>query len=93
MSNGLLESLVIKNVETDIEETLYADYVFVNYGNIPLVNTFGLETINNGLVVDEHFQTSLKNVFAIGDVARYENKKFRIQPGINELNHLKLFIK
>lgn len=93
MSNSLLDSLVIRNVETNDEETLRADYVFVNYGNIPLVNTFGLETINNGLVVNDHYQTSLKNVFAIGDVARYENKKFRIQPGLNEIKILKEIIK
>lgn len=93
MTNNLLESLVIRDVETSDEETLHADYVFVNYGNIPFVNTFGLETINNGLVVNEHYQTSLKNVFAVGDVARYENKKFRIQPGLNEIITLKEIIK
>ncbi|MCH5180033.1 MAG: NAD(P)/FAD-dependent oxidoreductase [Erysipelotrichales bacterium] len=93
MSNSLLESLVIRNVETNNEEILCVDYVFVNYGNIPLVNTFGLETINNGIVVNGHYQTSLKNVFAIGDVARYENKKFRIQPGLNEIKILKEIIK
>lgn len=88
-----LISLTIKNVETEQEETLNADYVFVNYGNIPLVNTFGLDTTNNGLVVDEHYQTSMQNVFAIGDVARYENKKHRIQPGINEIKKIKEYIK
>lgn len=93
MAGNLLESLIIRDVETNNEETLNADYVFVNYGNIPLVNTFGLETINNGLVVNDHYQTSLKNVFAIGDVARYENKKFRIQPGLNEIITLKEIIK
>ena len=92
MSNGLLESLIIRDVETNLEETLRADYVFVNYGNIPFVNTFGLDSLNNGLIVDDSYQTSLKNVFAIGDVARYENKKFRIQPGLNEIKQLKKVI-
>lgn len=93
MCGDLLESLVIRNVETNNEETLNADFVFVNYGNIPLVNTFGLETINNGIVTNEFYQTNLKNVFAIGDVARYENKKYRIQPALNEIKRLKEIIK
>ncbi|MCH5172214.1 MAG: NAD(P)/FAD-dependent oxidoreductase [Erysipelotrichales bacterium] len=93
MCGDLLESLVIRNVETNNEETLNADFVFVNYGNIPLVNTFGLETINNGIVTNEFYQTNLKNVFAIGDVARYENKKYRIQPALNEIKKLKEIIK
>lgn len=91
--NNKLKSLTIKNVETGQEETLNADYVFVNYGNIPLVNTFGTETINNGIVVDDHNQTNIKNVFAVGDIARYENKKFRIQPGLNEIEKIKEYIK
>ena len=93
MCDDLLESLVIRDVERNSEETLHADYVFVNYGNIPLVNTFNLETTKNGLVVNDNYQTSMKNVFAIGDVARYENKVFRIQPGLNEINKLKEIIK
>ncbi len=93
MKNNLLESLVIRNVETNQEETLMADFVFVNYGNIPLVNTFGLVSLNNGLVVNDKCQTSMKNVFAIGDVARYENKKHRIQPGLNEIKILDNIIK
>lgn len=92
MIENKLISLVIKNVETNIEETLDADYVFVNYGNIPSINTFSLESKNNGLVVDENFMTSTENIFAIGDICRYENKKNRIQPGLNELNSVIQFI-
>lgn len=83
--DGKLTHLVIQNVENQELETLKADYVFVNFGNIPMVNTFNLESQNNGLVVNQEFQTSQKNVFAIGDVARYEGKKNRIQPGLDEL--------
>lgn len=93
MDGNALQSLIIRNVETNLEEELHADYVFVNYGNIPLVNTFGLDSINNGLIVDENHLTKLKNVFAVGDVARYENKKFRIQPGLNEIKKIREIIK
>lgn len=88
-----LQSLFIKNVENNEIEKLPADYVLVNYGNIPSVNCFNLNSLNNGLVVNEKFQTSLKNVFAIGDIARYENKKNRIQPGLDELEQIINYIK
>lgn len=88
IKNGsILEALTIKNVETNEEETLKADFVFVNYGNIPMVNTFHFPSINNGLTVDNNFKVN-DYTFAIGDIARYENKKNRIQPGLNELNHI-----
>ena len=88
IKNGaLLEALTIKNVETNEEETLKANFVFVNYGNIPMVNTFHFPSMNNGLTVDNNFKVN-DYTFAIGDIARYENKKNRIQPGLNELNHI-----
>ena len=88
IKNGaLLEALTIKNVETNEEETLQADFVFVNYGNIPMVNTFHFPSMNNGLTVDNNFKVN-DYTFAIGDIARYENKKNRIQPGLNELSHI-----
>lgn len=91
--NNLLTHLVIKNVETEELETLKADYVFVNYGNIPMVEHFNLDTVTNGLVVNQNFETSMKHVYAIGDVARYENKKNRIQPALNDLTKLLTIIK
>ena len=88
IKNGsILEALTIKNVETNEEETLKADFVFVNYGNIPMVNTFHFPSFNIGLTVDNNFKVN-DYTFAIGDIARYENKKNRIQPGLNELNHI-----
>ena len=37
------------------------------------------------LNVNENFEVS-KNIYAIGDVAQYENKTRRMAPGINEAN-------
>ena len=87
-----LEALVIRNVETNDEETLCADYVFVNYGNIPMVNTFNFASINNGLAVNNDFKVN-DFTFAIGDIARYESKKNRIEPGLEELSHILPLIK
>ncbi len=87
-SGNLLSALVIQNVETSIQETLDADYVFVNFGHIPSVETFGLEKQGIGIKVNTDFETSIPNVFAIGDVSGYEGKLKRIAPGLIEAKHV-----
>ncbi len=82
---GLASILDISNMETGIVERLEVDYVFVNYGHIPVSATFGLDKFGPGLFVDQQQQTSLRGVYAVGDVANYENKKRRIDAGIGEV--------
>ena len=60
--------------------SLDVDYVLVNYGQIAEQNNFPFEKEGNFLKVNEHYQVS-EHIFAIGDVAAYENKKRRIAPG------------
>lgn len=89
VSDGtFLKALVVKNVEDNSLIELPCDYVFVNYGFVSSNEFFNLENIQGGIIVDENMETSLKNVYAIGDIARYENKVRRIAPGLNEIKKL-----
>lgn len=74
--------IIIKKVSETEEEfvTLDVDYVLVNYGQIAEQNNFVFPKEGNFLKVDENYRVS-EHIFAIGDVASYENKKRRIAPG------------
>jgi len=76
----------LQHVETLAEEPLEVDYVFVNYGHIPVSASFGLEKLGPGLKVTSDMETSGNRIFAVGDVASYEGKKRRIDSGIQEVN-------
>lgn len=63
-------------VECEGSEPLECDRVLVAVGRVPYTENLGLETVGIHLAaggripVDEHFQTSAENVYAIGDVIR-----------------------
>lgn len=80
--NGLCKKITIKKVSETEEEfvTLDVDYVLVNYGQIAEQNNFPFEKEGNFLKVNDKYQVT-EHIFAIGDVAAYENKKRRIAPG------------
>jgi ferredoxin/flavodoxin---NADP+ reductase len=84
----LLQSLVIQHVETGEKEDLKADFLFVNFGHVPSIESFGLEKQGVGIKVNEHFETHLPNVYAIGDVSGYEGKLKRIAPGLSEAHQV-----
>ena len=59
----------------DGAKTLETERVLVAVGRAPIIDDIGLEkagvkTDRGFIVVDDHLQTSAKNVYAIGDVAR-----------------------
>lgn len=60
------------------------DLILVNYGNIAEATNFNFEKDGSFLKVNSTTYSIAKNIFAIGDVASYENKKRRIQPSIEE---------
>lgn len=82
--NGRLKALIVEHTETKELVSLDADYILVNYGNIPRGDSLGLESLNRGIKVDENFSAG-RNIYVAGDVAAYPNKKKRILPGIEEL--------
>ena len=85
--NHLAKSVTIKEVRSDGEpehfETIPVDYILVNYGNVASNCDFGFE--RQGLFVKvDHNNRVNNNVFAVGDICEYENKKRRIAPLIEE---------
>lgn len=81
------KSVTIKKVSDTEEEYLEipVDYIFVNFGNVACQSKFPFDMDGSFLKVDSNLQIT-KNIFAIGDVAQYENKTRRMAPGINEAN-------
>ncbi|QVK20262.1 thioredoxin-disulfide reductase [Mycoplasmatota bacterium] len=74
--DGIVESIVIKNVKTEEETEIFADEeegtfgVFIFIGYKPQTELFeGLVEMDNGYIVtDEEMRTSVPGVFAAGDL-------------------------
>ncbi len=70
-ANGLM----LTGVRTASGRTIEAFLAVVGVGvepNVDFLDGSGLE-LDNGIVVDDHFRTSAEDVFAIGDVARFDD--------------------
>ena len=65
-------------------KTLDIDAIFVNYGMIPAPSSFPVEKIGTAIKVGACYQTSLENVFAIGNIISYEGKVKNITAGFGE---------
>ncbi|MEG1543330.1 MAG: FAD-dependent oxidoreductase [Tannerellaceae bacterium] len=67
----------VVSVEKDGEcFTIEGEKVLLSVGRRPVTKGFGLETLNlqpfrNGILVNDHMQTSLPNVYACGDITAF----------------------
>jgi len=71
IGDGIVNSVRLKNVKTDQEETRPIDGIFIYIGHIPNTELFKdvLEIDENGyLVLDKKMHTNLQGVFAAGEV-------------------------
>ena len=71
IGDGTVNSVRLKNVKTDQEETRPIDGIFIYIGHIPNTDLFKdvLDTDENGyLVLDKRMHTNLPGVFAAGEV-------------------------
>jgi dihydrolipoamide dehydrogenase len=72
--NGAARNVTIEPAAGGAATVAEADIVLVAVGRVPYTHGLGLETLGvkldnkRRIVVDQRFQTSLKNVYAIGDV-------------------------
>jgi 3-phenylpropionate/trans-cinnamate dioxygenase ferredoxin reductase subunit len=69
----------VERVELSNGAIVKSDFVVVGIGVVPRTDVFaeaGL-TIDNGIVVNEHLQTTVDDIFAAGDVANASNPFYR----------------
>lgn len=80
ITGDLATSITIQKVEADETIVIPVDYIFVNYGNIAQQSNFPFSMTGAFLNVNSELEVS-ENIYAIGDVANYENKTRRMAPG------------
>lgn len=88
IKDGKAKSIIIREVveegKTPKFVAIPVDFILVNYGNIAEQTSFPFEKDGAFIKTNQDDYSVSKNIFVIGDVASYENKKRRIQPAINE---------
>jgi ferredoxin/flavodoxin---NADP+ reductase len=91
-----LESVVVENVQTGELDRLDLDALVVNIGfksSLGPIKEWGLELLKNQILVDRRFETSRKRVFAVGDVATFQEKLKLIATGVGEATTAVCFAK
>ena len=98
-SDGQLIKVTIQNTEEKNYQVIPADRVVVNHGfeiNLEPITSWGLQMTDGMIAVDSSMQTSIPGVFAIGDIAHYQNKLGLIAGAFNEgpiaVNHAKKIV-
>ncbi|MRG87775.1 NAD(P)/FAD-dependent oxidoreductase [Salinibacillus xinjiangensis] len=96
---GHVETVTIQNVETKETEQLSVDAVIVNHGfeiDLGPIAEWGMKMKNGSVQVDQEMATTIPGIFAVGDIANFENKLPLIAGGFNEgpiaVNSAKLHI-
>lgn len=81
------------------DETIQADHMIVNYGNISSlgpIKEWGIEMERNSIVVNSRMETNLEGIYAAGDVTTFDGKVKLIAVGLGEapiaVNHAKSYI-
>lgn len=68
--DGMMENVILKDVNTGARESLQVEGLFVSIGLVAAADFIEplLETENGYIVTDEHMATSIPGVFAAGDI-------------------------
>lgn len=82
---GTICNLLIEDNQSKKKEDICCDYVFVQYGQVPTKDDFPLEKKQGLIIVHEAYETSMRNVFACGNIAIYPNKVKNITTGLGEV--------
>ena len=81
IENFRVEKNKIKTLYFSDKTMINTDLIIVGIGVNPDINALQNLNLNydNGIVVNENFRSSEKNIWAIGDVARFKNYKYRLE--------------
>jgi ferredoxin/flavodoxin---NADP+ reductase len=97
--NDRISSVFVRNVETEDKMEIEIDELLVNHGysiDLGPIKDWGLEFENGSIKVDSSMETNIKGIFAVGDIASYQNKLHLIAGGFTEgptaVNSAKAFI-
>lgn len=94
--NGHLDSIVLCNLQTKETEEFHVDALIVNVGyksSLGPLKDWGLDIQKHQIVVDHKFETNLPDVFAVGDVASFDQKIKLIATGVGEAATAVCYIK
>ncbi|MFA5481096.1 MAG: NAD(P)/FAD-dependent oxidoreductase [Bacilli bacterium] len=79
----ILTGVSIKSVEDETTIDIEADYILVNFGNVPSPVTFNVPKQNTGIICDEH-HCVLNRVYVAGDAIGTPGKIKRISHGLRD---------
>lgn len=85
--DGQVSSAVIKQVDNQKQEEISIDHLIVNHGfhiDLGPITEWGMEMNSGSIQVDDAMSTSIPGIFAVGDIASYQNKLSLIAGGFNE---------
>lgn len=98
-TNGQVSSVIIKQVANQQLEEIPIDYMIVNHGfhiDLGPLAEWGMQMDSGTIQVDDTMSTSIPGIFAVGDIANYQNKLPLIAGAFNEgpiaVNNAKLHI-
>ncbi len=85
--DGDLTGITIENTQTKETEHLATEALIVNVGfksSLGPIRTWGLNIDKTQILVDQHYETNLPGVFAVGDVCTFDGKLKLIATGVSE---------
>src|SRR5207249_4426848 len=85
-SNGNVKEVIIREIQTGIEQSLPCDFAFIGTGERPKSQHYrevlGVAVGEKGeILVDKHMRTSIPNVYAIGDLIGPPMEMFKARKG------------
>jgi ferredoxin/flavodoxin---NADP+ reductase len=85
--NEVPETISIVNLSTGESQVIETDFIigfFDNHARQTLYSNLGIKTMGQFIEVDQKMQTSLRRVYAIGDIAWYPGKVMLLAAGVQE---------
>ena len=83
-TDGKVNKLTISHLEVERDDVLPVDAIIVQYGITSSPSIFPVKTNKLGIEVNNFFETSLPNVYAIGNSCYYEGKVKNLTCGFGE---------